>query len=291
MKQRIISGAILVVILIPTLLFGGYVTGTILALVSLVGMYELLKVFSMEKSLPGIITYVANILYFIFLILCTENTNLPRISIYTVSNSSDMDSFSYFAQFFMLILLILFIVLLMVYVVTFPKYKAQDIMSCFFIFVYAGVLLSFVYRIRALDAGIYLVWIIFIASWICDTCAYFSGVFLGKHKAFPVLSPKKTWEGCVGGVIGSILVSLLYAFIFKNQLYTAFTSPLIALPVIALVCSIISMFGDLAASAIKRDYNIKDYGNLIPGHGGIMDRFDSVIFVAPVVYYMILILK
>ncbi|MBQ8280870.1 MAG: phosphatidate cytidylyltransferase [Lachnospiraceae bacterium] len=276
MKQRIISGALLVAILIPTLLLGDYVTGVVLALVSLVGIYELLKVFHLETSIPGIITYIIDVIYFALMILIDKQ----------IIENGLTDTFS-----FMVITVLFFICLLIVYVITFPKYKALEIMSCLFIFVYAGVLLSYVYRIRSLEAGVYLVWVIFIASWICDTCAYFSGVFLGKHKAFPVLSPKKTWEGCIGGVIGSVLVALLFAIVFSEQIDGSFGTPRIALPVIVFVCSIISMFGDLAASAIKRDYEIKDYGTLIPGHGGIMDRFDSVIFVAPVVYYMILLLK
>lgn len=295
MKQRIISGIILAVILIPTLLLGGYVMGMILALVSLVGIYELLKVFHMETSVPGIFTYITDVIFFGYLVIHSEESKLyPDV----LAEKGDLPEIRSQAEvsadiawFFMVLLVIFFIVLLISYVITFPKYKALEVMSCLFIFVYAGVLLSYVYRIRSLESGIYLVWIIFIASWICDTCAYFSGVFLGKHKAFPVLSPKKTWEGCIGGVIGSVLVALLFSVILSEQLENTFGVPQMALPVIVFVCSIISMFGDLAASAIKRDYQIKDYGNLIPGHGGIMDRFDSVIFVAPVVYYMILLLK
>jgi phosphatidate cytidylyltransferase len=138
-----------------------------------------------------------------------------------------------------------------------------------------------------MENGAYLVWIIFIVSWLCDTCAYFTGVFCGKHKAFPVLSPKKTWEGCTGGVLGSILISIIFAIIFNDELEPYFDIPVLSMAIIGCLCSIISMFGDLAASAIKREYGFKDYSNLIPGHGGIMDRFDSVIFVAPFVYYIL----
>lgn len=272
MKQRIISGIVLAVILIPTLLLGGYVTGIVLALVSLAGIYELLRVFHLETSVPGILTYLADAFFFGFLI---------------ISGETDIES----PEMPVALLVLFFIVLLISYVVSFPRYKALEVAACLFIFLYSGALLSYVYRIRSMENGIYLVWIIFIASWICDTFAYFSGVFLGKHKAFPVLSPKKTWEGCIGGIIGSVLVALLFSVVLSEQLETTFGVPQIALPIIVLVCSVISMFGDLAASAIKRDYQIKDYGNLIPGHGGIMDRFDSVIFVAPVVYYMILLLQ
>ena len=160
----------------------------------------------------------------------------------------------------------------------------------FFAFFYCGIMISFIYRIRMLEDGAYLVWLIFFASWLCDTCAYFTGVTLGKHKAFPVLSPKKTWEGCVGGVLGSTVIALVFAIILGDKI-TCFGSPLISIPIIVFFCSILSIFGDLAASGIKREHEIKDYSNLIPGHGGIMDRFDSVIFISPVVYYLIIFLS
>ena len=137
-----------------------------------------------------------------------------------------------------------------------------------------------------MEAGEYLVWLIFISSWICDTCVYFTGVFLGKHKAFPVLSPKKTWEGCVGGVLGGIILGIVFAIIFGSKL-SFLSSPVPTVAITVMVSSVLSIVGDLAASAIKRENGIKDYSNLIPGHGGIMDRFDSVIYVAPVVYYML----
>lgn len=264
MKQRVISGAILAAVLIPVLLLGGYITSVSLAIVSLIGIFELLRVFKLEKSLPAIVSYIACILYYL--------------------NLAILDGvYSY------IIIIGLFIALLICVVLKYPGIKTGEIALAYFSFIYAGILLSFVYNIRILNEGIYLVWMIFIASWICDTCAYFSGVFLGKHKAFPVLSPKKTWEGCAGGIIGSVLVSLIYAVIFNDNI-SVFNNIYIALPVITVVSAVISMFGDLAASAIKREYGIKDYSNLIPGHGGIMDRFDSVIFVAPVVYFMIVFL-
>lgn len=127
-----------------------------------------------------------------------------------------------------------------------------------------------------------LVWLVVITAFGTDICAYFSGVFLGKHKLCPVISPKKTWEGAVGGVLGSVILSGLFGLIFIRPL-------LIHCLIIGFAGSIISMFGDLTASVFKRKMGIKDYGNLIPGHGGILDRFDSVLFTGPVVYYYIAI--
>ena len=126
---------------------------------------------------------------------------------------------------------------------------------------------------------------IFLCSWGCDTCAYCVGVLIGKHKMTPKLSPKKSWEGAVGGVAGAALFTVIYGLVFQKAMDITMTE-IFLLAGICAVGAVISMIGDLTASAIKRNYDIKDYGKLIPGHGGIMDRFDSVIFTAPVIYFL-----
>ena len=140
----------------------------------------------------------------------------------------------------------------------------------------------FVYHMVLIDMTDYklFIWIVVIAAFGSDIFAYFTGYFLGKHKMAPNLSPKKTIEGAVGGLIGSSVLSWLFGFIFMKEMAAVCL-------VLGLVGGAAGMAGDLTASAFKRKMGIKDYGNLIPGHGGIMDRFDSVIFVAPVVYYAI----
>ncbi len=133
--------------------------------------------------------------------------------------------------------------------------------------------------------GVYLLLFAFCASWATDIFAYFVGSKLGKHKLCPSISPKKSVEGAIGGVIGATLVSVLLLFIFRKFIFEG--SSLISYPVVAVlgvILSVISMFGDLAASTIKRNFGIKDFGKLLPGHGGIMDRFDSALFVMPVLY-------
>ena len=150
-------------------------------------------------------------------------------------------------------------------------------------------MLSFVYKVRMLEGGIFLVWLIFIGAWGSDTCAYSVGMLIGKRKFLPKLSPNKSLEGCIGGVIGAALLGFIYALIFRKQIHGV-NNPLLAYTIICGVSSVISQLGDLAASAIKRNHDIKDYGTLIPGHGGIIDRFDSVIFIAPVVYSLTLLL-
>ena len=175
------------------------------------------------------------------------------------------------------------LVMMCIFVFTYPKYQNKQIMTAFFGMVYVGVMLSYIYQTRVLPGGAFLVWLIFLCSWGCDTCAYCVGVLIGKHKMAPVLSPKKSIEGAVGGVLGAALLGAIYAAATGAYNPNPAHTPLIY----AIICGVgalVSMVGDLAASAIKRQENIKDYGTLIPGHGGILDRFDSVIFTAPVIY-------
>ena len=142
---------------------------------------------------------------------------------------------------------------------------------------------------RSLSGGIYLVILTVLSSWGCDVFAYFTGMLLGRHKMSPVLSPKKSVEGAVGGVVGAVLLALLFGFLFKEHL-PEFHRPVPDCMIVAAAASVLSMAGDLLASAFKRHRNIKDYGHLIPGHGGILDRFDSFFFIAPVIYYLALVL-
>ena len=183
-----------------------------------------------------------------------------------------------FGNYGTMAIIISMILILFVYVFGYPKYHAEQVMAAFFGVVYVAVMLSFIYLTRSLPDGKFLVWLIFLCSWGCDTCAYCVGMLIGKHKMAPVLSPKKSIEGAIGGVAGAALLGVIYAAATQGKMAEY-----------ALICAVgalISMVGDLAASAIKRNQNIKDYGKLIPGHGGILDRFDSVIITAPVIYYL-----
>ena len=133
------------------------------------------------------------------------------------------------------------------------------------------------------EYDVFAVLLVFICAWTTDTGAYFTGYFLGKHKLIPKVSPKKTVEGAIGGVIVCTICTYIYVHVLNlvdagNVLYTCG---------FAAVISILSQFGDLVASAIKRDCGVKDFGNLLPGHGGLMDRFDSVTFVAPIIMYLL----
>jgi len=259
-RTRLISGIILLAIAITVVVLGDNVLfGTLLA-ISLIGMTELYKILNIEKKVPGIIGYVAAVIYYALI---------------------------YFNRLqYLVLLFISFLLLLMViYVIAFPKYRIEQVLMAFFGLFYVAVMLSYVYRVRIIEDGAILVWLIFIGAWGSDTCAYAVGMVLGKHKAFPTLSPKKSIEGCIGGIAGAGLIGFLYALALGSKI-TGVDNPRLLFALIGAASSVISQTGDLAASAIKRNYDIKDYGKLIPGHGGILDRFDSMIFTAPVVYYL-----
>lgn len=258
MKSRLIGGSIVGIITLITLFAGGVVTAVILTLCSLIGVRELLKVYSLHKSPFAWMNYITTILLYVFLYFDKTQLILP-----------------------MVIVLVLFT--LAVYVFMFPKYKDTDMMRSVFSFIYASMLLSFILRIRSLEAGLVLSFFVLISSWINDIFAYFVGSAIGKHKFSPKVSPNKSVEGFVGGVLGAGLIGFAYGVVFAK--YLPFSGVYCA--IIAALGAIPAVIGDLAASAIKRDNGIKDYSNLIPGHGGMLDRIDSILFTAPIIYYLV----
>ena len=258
-KTRLLSGIVLVIVLIATVGYGGNLLFAVLTVISLIGMSELYKVVDAHKKALGITGYVGAVCY------------------YALLYSDHMEWMTAFTILFL-------VVVMAVYVFTFPAFRTEQVMVTFFGLFYVAVMLSYVYQTRMLPEGGTAVWLIFLSSWGCDTCAYCVGMLIGKHKMAPRLSPKKSVEGGVGGVLGAALLGALFS-LAMNQWGGVDVDPLLS----AVICGaggIISQIGDLAASAIKRNHDVKDYGKLIPGHGGILDRFDSVIFTAPVIYYL-----
>ena len=149
---------------------------------------------------------------------------------------------------------------------------------------FAGFILPMLFtsmvRVDMMDNGKLLLLMVFIVAFASDSFAYFAGMFLGKHKLAPALSPKKTIEGSAGGFIGTIACMMLYGLFLKS---TGMTVNFVVIAIYGFLGSLAGQLGDLSFSAIKRLHDIKDYGNLIPGHGGVLDRFDSMLFVAPVI--------
>ena len=149
-------------------------------------------------------------------------------------------------------------------------------------------MLTALVRIHGADHGKFFILIPFVMAFLSDTGAYFAGCFFGKHKLAPIISPKKTVEGVVGGVIGAIVGMVIYCLILKT--YFGFSVNYLYAVIYGLIGSVAAVFGDLSFSAIKRQTGIKDYGNLIPGHGGILDRFDSMTVVAPLAEVLLILL-
>ena len=262
---RLISGIVLVALAIVVVGQGGALLFAVTAAISLVGLFELYRVLDIHKKPLALIGYLTAVSY--YGILWFEGQ-----------------------QYITLMIIASLMLLMAVYVFTFPKYKTEEITGAFFGVCYVPVMLSFLYQTRVMNDGAFLVWLIFISSWGCDTCAYCSGMLLGKHKLAPLLSPKKSVEGAVGGVVGAAILGFVFATVFKGFM-AELDNPQLACAIACAIAAMISQAGDLAASAIKRNHNIKDYGRLIPGHGGIMDRFDSMIFTAPAIYFALTFLK
>lgn len=264
-KTRLISGIVLVLIALVTIGAGGFVLFGTLLVISMIGASELFRAMKVQEQKINslcIAGFAGIFFYYLGLALPSfdEQILIPE------------------GGFSAMMLMIALIVIMFVYVFSYPRYRADQIMATFFGIVYVGAMLSCIYQTRMLEGGSFHVWLIFLSSWGADTCAYCVGMLIGKHKMAPVLSPKKSIEGAVGGVAGAALLGFLFQLAVDGLSYEY--------AVICAAGALISMVGDLAASAIKRNMNIKDYGTLIPGHGGILDRFDSVIFTAPIIYYL-----
>ena len=266
LKTRVISGAVVFLIAATTCFIGGPVLLVTLAAISYIAYYELCKAIGlhMADSKPAfleIIGYISVTVYYVLVFFELSERYFPVWVILTL------------------------LFLAAAYVFTFPKYKAQNFMGAFFCILYAPVMFSYIYLTRSMENGFLMVCLVFICSWMCDTCAYFVGMNFGRHKLAPVLSPKKSIEGAVGGVAGTVLACVIYDVVLTSLGYLTYRDIWMCMA-IGTVGSIFSQIGDLCASGIKRNFGIKDYGSLIPGHGGIMDRFDSVIVTSPLIYFL-----
>lgn len=267
MKTRIISGAVIAVVTAVLLILKGWVLFAACYLLSLMGVYEFFKGFRVMNINPCYPIAVGSI------------TVLYGIA---ALGKDGMDFLRGDMSGWMMAWLFATVVACLLYLFKIEKRKPEDSMATITGIVYVGFFFYHLAAIGMLDGYSIFVWMVMITAFVTDTSAYFAGVFFGKHKMTPVISPKKTWEGAAGGVIGTIIVSGLFGLFFMND-------HIVDCMIIGLIGAVISMFGDLTASIFKRKMGIKDYGNLIPGHGGILDRFDSVLFTAPVIYYYIVL--
>jgi len=256
----VLSGIVLGIILYITVFLGGWVWYAFTFLISCMGLWEFYNLFDIAKKPIGIMGYLATISYYIFLAFGKLNFLFPTM-----------------------VMGFLFITL--GYVLFFKRTNSTQTMAAGFGYVYVPVFLSYLYRLRIEEGGFYLIVLVFLTSLGTDVFAYFVGSRFGKHRLAPQLSPKKSVEGAIGGLLCVTLLGILFGFVLGNRI-PGLTHPVLACGVISFFASLVSMGGDLVASAFKRDRNVKDYSHLIPGHGGILDRFDSVIVVAPLIFYL-----
>ncbi len=263
MKQRIISGATLVAFVAAIVIFNSsfpYALNIVLALVSAFGVWELITALGIQQrhflAWPSLAMAVA-------IPFCPD--------------------FFYIQLTFYIYTLLIFTGLLFHHQEV--SFRELGIIYSMSLLIPWG--LSKLVSIRELDSGdheMFYVILTIAAAWVADAGAYFVGSFFGKHKMCPNISPKKTIEGAIGGFVVNILLLLLIGFVFETYYQGEVDIRYWVLAVIGAVGTLISILGDLSFSLIKRSCHIKDFGQVIPGHGGILDRFDSVIFVAPFVY-------
>ncbi len=172
-------------------------------------------------------------------------------------------------------------------IVTNMKTTFNDLVYTLFGIIYIVFSIVCIALINGMQNGSILVWYAIIAAWGTDIFAYFTGKAIGRHK-FSKISPKKSIEGCIGGTIGAVLLILIYTYV-ANKFWGMEISYYI-ISIIAILLSLIGQIGDFAASSIKRDVEIKDFSNMIPGHGGMLDRIDSLIFLAPFAYALLMLI-
>jgi len=217
----------------------------------------------------------------------TKRSGIVKLRALTLASSIFSALVPFFISYEMsgtYIFLIVFLCFVSVFVIWLFNYGKSSLvmtLTAFFAGTVIPLMFSVIIRIYLAENGRLLVLLPFIAAWMTDTGAYFTGVLLGKHKLCEKISPKKTVEGAVGGVVVCVISVVIYAIILKlNVNYFMYA-------VGALVLSLLAQVGDLSFSIIKREYNIKDYGNIMPGHGGVLDRFDSTIFTIPASYILL----
>jgi len=254
MVKRIISSLVALPLLFFIVLKGGNYILISAFIINIIGLYEFYASFKNTRTL-NIISYVITLAVYMILYL------------------------NYSSSVYMF-LIVLFMASLFVSLVFSKHYSIKGISITLLGFFYVTFSISHIIMLNKVDS--FFIWYIFILAWVTDTFAYFSGSLFGKRKLVPEISPKKTIEGSIGGIIGAVLASYAYSLMFNKEflLFSIF---------LGLFGSIFSQIGDLVASKFKRINKIKDFGSIMPGHGGVLDRFDSIIFVAPLVYYITLL--
>ena len=255
MKKRVLSAILMVAIFIPILIIGGKTFSIFMTLLSVLGLYELLHVRESKKSFPLVLKIIAYLMVIFF----------------SLNNSSSLE-LQYDISYQMMAFIIFIFLSPMVFINDNKKYNLNDALFLIGSVLFVGLSFNLINIIRNFDIT-YVIYLLLITT-ITDTFALFTGMLIGKHKLAPEISPKKTIEGLIGGVFMGTFVATAYYFTVINS-----SISLVLLIFITVILALVGQLGDLVFSSVKRYYGKKDFSNLIPGHGGILDRFDSIIFV------------
>ena len=281
MKQRVLTSIGIGIVVIPIMILSKYIVYPIfLGLLSAIAVWELLRVFGFDKRLEICVpAYVLAGLLPVF-----------AHSYFTKGDQTGYLLLTGIVVFSFLLYLAMVCVIGKEIVMRRNEEKEDggkqkilgfaDVSAVFMSVTYVAVSFTSMSLTRYMNNGVYIFVLVFIAAWMCDIFAYFTGRFLGKHKLAPNLSPKKTVEGSIGGIVFAIIGCVLYGLILDNV--TDLTANYFVLAMLGLILSVISQIGDLWASLIKREHGIKDYSSMLPGHGGVMDRFDSILAISTV---------
>lgn len=269
MKTRIITAIISFLLLLTLLILGGQALLLMVWAATILAMYEFFHAMEKGGKHPiKFVGYCATIMFPIFGI----NEFFPKF--YDANSNIIWGAIILVGVFELYVMYGLC-------VLKSDNYTFDDVAHTVFSILYVCVPMFMILPIYYGDHGKLLIWILLIIAWGTDISAYFVGVFFGKHKIMPRLSPKKTWEGFFGGLAGSTILMTVYGILISNRFETF---DWWVYSILGLVLSLVAQFGDWFASSIKRKVNIKDFGNILPGHGGFIDRFDSIIFIIPLVY-------
>ena len=281
MKQRILTGCVIAVFFVLMMLcLHTPVFALLLALLTVISVYEIHKAAKIKNIPVTILSLVVSALTPISYIGYETTGTLSQILLFFRENAVILYCFY---------ILIALILMLARFQATRFEHVAISVFSAIAVpFAYSSLLflrdISNLPDYSQKSEGVFFILFSFTCSWFTDIFAYFTGRAFGKHKLCPNISPKKTVEGAVGGVVITMLFNLLLLLVFRRYFFDVPVIPYWLIAIASVVLSVISMCGDLAASTIKRNYGIKDFGKILPGHGGIMDRFDSCLFVWPCLY-------